>query len=98
MRRVLGIASLSALALTITTSEPAAAAFGFCVQPTAPTAFLRKPTKPFCAADRNCDRWEVDNYQNEIDRYFRSLKAYLADVDSYRDDAYAYAKCMAELD
>jgi hypothetical protein len=37
-------------------------------------------------------------YRDEIDSYFRSLKKYLSDVDAYRDDAYTYAKCMADLD
>jgi hypothetical protein len=84
--------------LVVPASQPAQAAFGFCTQPSAPTVFLRKPSKPYCAMDRSCEQWEVDSYKLEIDRYFRSLKNYLTEVDTYREDAYTYAKCMAELD
>ena len=54
--------------------------------------------KPYCAASRSCEQWQVDSYRNEVDRYFDHLKTYLADVDSYRKKAYEYASCMAELD
>jgi len=37
-------------------------------------------------------------YKDDIDRYFVSLKKYLSEVDAYRDDAYTYAKCMADFD
>jgi hypothetical protein len=99
LRRLAGrITVVLSSALVLSTSVPASAGYGYCMPPDAPLAFLRKPTKPLCAADRSCDEFEVQMYRNEIDRYFQSLKKYLADVDTYRDDAYAYAKCMADLD
>jgi hypothetical protein len=96
--RIIRVAPVLVCMLAMVGSEPASAAFGFCNQPMAPTPFLRKPTKPYCAIDRSCEQWQVDSYKNEIDRYFKSLKSYLADVDRYREDAYAYAKCMADFD
>lgn len=48
--------------------------------------------------DRSCEQWEVDNYKSDVDRYFRSLKSYLGEVDTYYEEAYAYAKCMSDLD
>jgi len=89
---------LAGCALMLPASQPAQAAFGYCSQPQAPTVFVRKPSKPYCATDRSCEQWEVDSYKSEVDRYFRSLKAYLAEVDTYSEEAYAYAKCMADLD
>jgi hypothetical protein len=85
-------------ALALSTSVPASAGFGYCSQPIAPSAYLSKPTKPYCAVDRSCDEWQDQMYKDDIDRYFVSLKKYLAEVDAYRDDAYTYAKCMADFD
>lgn len=77
---------------------PASAAYGFCYEPSAPSAFLRKPTKPYCAATRSCSDWEVDAYRSEVDRYFRDLGIYADEVDSYYSDAVEYIRCMSELD
>lgn len=82
----------------LSTSAPASAAFRFCSAPFAPTTYINKPSKPYCAASRSCERWEVDAYEAEVDRYFDKLRDYLADVDRYRSEAYDYAKCMADLD
>ena len=79
-------------------STPVQASFGFCSQPMAPTVFLRKPSKPFCAARRNCTDVDVQMYRNEIDSYFRSLKNYANEVESYYADAAQYVKCMSDLD
>jgi hypothetical protein len=79
-------------------SSSATAAFGYCSKPFAPSDFISKPSKPYCAAMRNCSDWEVQSYKSDVESYFRKLKSYLADVDQYYEDAYKYAKCMAELD
>lgn len=76
----------------------ARAAYGYCSQPIAPTAFLRKPTKPYCATNRSCSEWEVSSYRDEVDRYFRNLREYAADVDSFYSDASDYVTCMGKLD
>ena len=78
-------------------AAPTQAAFGFCSQPTAPSAFLVKPNEPYCAISQNCSEWDVQNYRNEIDRYFDSLKRYARDVDQYYNDASSYISCMADL-
>ena len=76
----------------------ASAAYSFCYEPTAPSAFLRKPTKPYCAINRSCSDWEVNSYRNEVDRYFRNLREYADDVDRYYSEAADYVACMSKLD
>lgn len=76
----------------------AKAAYGFCYEPSAPSAFLRKPTKPFCATNRSCSDWEVNSYRSEVDRYFRNLREYADEVDRYYSDAADYVACMSKLD
>ena len=89
---------IAGMCLVAVSSSPAVAAYGFCMEPRAPSVYITKPMKPYCAASRSCEQWQVDSYKNEIDRYFDNLKTYLADVDRYRKKAYEYASCMAELD
>jgi hypothetical protein len=79
-------------------SQPANAGFAYCSAPMAPSFFATKPSKPYCAMTSNCERWEVDIYNSEIEQYFKRLKQYLTDVDQFQIDAYDYAKCMAKLD
>jgi hypothetical protein len=79
-------------------SAPVQAAFGYCSQPMAPSVFLSKPSKPYCAISRNCSEWDVQMYRNEIDRYFDSLRRYASQVDDYYSDAQTYISCMADLD
>jgi hypothetical protein len=90
--------SIAILFVLPVSSAPADAAYGFCMAPRAPSVFLSKPTKPFCAASRSCEQWQVTSYKNEVEQYFNSLKTYLEDVDKYQKKAYEYAECMADLD
>lgn len=78
--------------------QSAHAAFGYCSQPIAPSVRISKPTKPYCAVLGKCSDWEIEAYRDDLERYFEKLKKYIADVDTYSDEAYAYAKCMADLD
>ncbi len=78
-------------------SHPAEAA-GFCFEPRAPTLYVSKPTKPFCAVRRECSQWKVDSYKSELERYFNSLVQYRVELDKYYKNAYEYIECMAELD
>lgn len=82
----------------ISSSQPAKAAILFCSQPYAPTAYLSKPSKPYCLTFGQCERWEIDNYRSEVDRYFRSLSQYADEVDNYYADAVQYVRCMSDLD
>lgn len=92
-------ASMPAVLITmLASSVPAQAGYGFCMEPRAPSLFVTKPQKPFCAATHSCEQWEVDMYKSAVNRYFDSLQTYLVDVDSYRKKAYEYAECMADLD
>lgn len=74
------------------------AAYGYCSQPNAPSTYLRKPSKPYCATNRTCSDWEVTSYRDELDRYFRNLRTYAEEVDSYYSDATDYISCMSKLD
>ncbi|WP_158703062.1 hypothetical protein [Allosphingosinicella vermicomposti] len=85
-----------AAAAVSVSSNTANAAYGFCIAPNAPNMFITRPAKPICY--NGCDEWQVSSYRREIDDYFRKLKRYLTEVDTYYEDAYDYAKCMAELD
>lgn len=73
-------------------------AYGFCSQPYAPTTFLSKPNKPYCATNRNCSDWEVENYRTDVERYYRDLGRYANEVDQYYSDAVDYVGCMRDLD
>jgi hypothetical protein len=70
----------------------------YCSQPTAPSAIYSKPSKPYCAITRDCEDWQIRSYRTELESYFGKLKRYLAEADTYYEEAYAYAKCMADLD
>lgn len=76
----------------------AQAASGFCSQPMAPTSYLTKPRKPFCATTRSCDDWQVQAYRNEVSRYFNNLRNYADDLDRYYSNAVDYIECMSDLD
>ena len=86
------------LILLLLFAEPARAAFAYCSQPLAPSAYMRKPTKPICAISQDCSDLDVQLYKTELEGYFKKLKKYLGDVEDYYADAYDYAKCMANLD
>lgn len=90
--------SLAASIGLFLSGSSAGAYYGYCSEPSAPSFYARKPTKPYCAANRNCSKFDVDSYNSEVDRYFRQLKQYASDVDRYYNGASAYLKCMSELD
>ena len=88
-----------ALALTIGGSSNAAlASYGYCSQPMAPSTYLNKPSKPYCATAGTCKQWDVDNYKNQVNSYYDSLNRYAREVDDYYEQASRYVKCMADLD
>ena len=64
----------------------------------APSAFLTKPSKPYCATNRSCSDWEVSNYRREVSSYYDSLNRYAREVDEYYNQASSYVKCMSDLD
>ena len=72
--------------------------YGYCTQPFAPSAYLSKPSKPFCATMRNCSDWEVRSYRYEVDRYYANLRRYAGEVDDYYEEAISYIRCMQDLD
>lgn len=72
-------------------------AYGFCSQPMAPSAYLSKPNKPFCAGMGECTKWQVDSYQREVRSYFDNLRRYAGEVDDYYNDASRYIQCMSDL-
>ncbi len=74
------------------------AAYGFCVQPHAPSAFFTKPSKPYCYTSRNCAEWQITGYKSDVDRYYRDLHQYAGQVDDYYNGATKYVECMSYLD
>jgi hypothetical protein len=97
-RKLVAVAGMC-LALAVSSAAPSAnAAFGFCSQPMAPTAYLSKPRKPFCATDRSCEQWEVDMYRNRVRDYYSNLRQYANEVDQFYRDAADYVDCMSDLD
>lgn len=87
-------------ALTLATFATSAATAGICFEPRAPSiGFLTQPRKLYChSTSTGCSQWEIDAYRRDVQRYFDSLREYVANVDKYRKAAYDYAKCMADLD
>lgn len=76
----------------------ATGAYSYCSEPRAPSIYLSKPTKPFCATTRNCEQWQVDMYRNEVRSYYNDLETYADDVDRYYRNAADYVECMSDLD
>lgn len=86
------IIAVAALVATLPLG-PAAAQYSYCSQPSAPTAYLRKPDKPFCAASRSCEDYKVSAYRNDVETYFRKLKRYAEEVDTFHSEASDYVEC-----
>jgi hypothetical protein len=95
-KRITG--TITAISISFVLSSSASASFSYCSKPYAPSDYISKPSKPFCATMRNCSDWEIRSYKSDVENYFRKLRAYLVDVDQYYENAYDYAKCMADLD
>lgn len=89
---------LASLAVGVCSSSVGAS--GICFEPRAPSiGFVSQPRKPYCqSTSKGCSQWEIDSYRRDVQRYFETLRTYVADVDKYRKEAYEYAKCMADLD
>lgn len=100
IHRALRTCTLIAIAATLplATAASAPGALRYCNQPQPPHLFVRPPTKPYCVQTKSCRAYDVNSYNESVDRYFDGLKDYLRDVDRYRTSAYEYAKCMADID
>ena len=98
MRKFVTVVGLSILTLSPASSHSTASSYAYCMQPSAPTTWLRKPSEPICSSMGRCTDLDVSMYKTDIERYFRSLRTYLAEVDRFREQAYEYAQCMAKLD
>jgi hypothetical protein len=95
MRRLLVLVVAGATMMGFSTSASAS----FCLEPRAPSAmFVRKPTKPYCAASRSCSEWDVNSYKAEVKRYYDQLEEYAASVTTFHKNAVEYVECMANLD
>lgn len=88
------IAMLAALG-ALMASSPATAS-GYCSMPMPPTTYLTKPRVPSCY--NGCERYQIEAYRRDVDRYYEQLRSYLRAVDQYRSDAYDYARCMVDLE
>ena len=97
-RKLIAIAGIGLVVAATSTGPSANAAFGFCSQPMAPSTYLSKPSKPYCAANRSCEEWEVNMYRNQVRNYYHDLKRYADEVDEFYRDAADYVECMSDLD
>ena len=84
--------------LPLTATRAATVGTSFCMEPRAPSLYIVKPTRPFCAASRSCSEFEVSSYKRSVDSYFSELRQYVSDVDRFSKKAYEYAQCMTDLD
>jgi hypothetical protein len=91
------IVVLAGVALQVPTTS-ALAAYGYCMEPRAPSLYASKPSKPYCATSQNCSSFEVEQYRSSIKSYYSQLEQYLVDVDKFRKLAYEYADCEAKSD
>ena len=96
MRIRIAVAGVATLALGSSASTPAGASLGFCMEPRAPSAYLSRPSKPYCY--NGCSSWEVDNYKSQVRTYYSELRMYADDVDHYYKNAGEYVECMSKLD
>lgn len=89
----------TALALSLALCLPASGADAvqsrFCMEPTAPISFLRRPALPYCASSRSCDQFEVNTYNQALTRFRRQLVEYAEQVDRYYRTAGEYIECMS---
>ena len=83
---------------SLVNSAAASAAYGFCSAPSAPSAYLSKPNKPYCFSARSCSSWEINSYKSDVDRYYENLRSYAKQVDNYYNSATKYVECMSYLD
>lgn len=86
------------LASTLAVGSAEAMVQRYCMQPNPPTAFLSRPSRPFCATTGRCSDFEISSYRSEVERYFRRLRQYASDVDTYYEEASTYIRCMSNLD
>ena len=97
MRKMIPVIAMLGISAMVPGSSASAAYVGFCFEPRAPIAILSKPTKPYCAVSRSCDKWQVDNYRSSVERYYSDLESYASDVDRYYKKAAEYIECMSDL-
>lgn len=97
-KRFVCAAMLGGVVISSLCAPAATGAYSYCSEPRAPSAYLSKPTKPFCATTSNCEQWQVDMYRNEVRSYYNDLQAYADDVDRYYRNAADYVECMSDLD
>lgn len=93
---VLGLAVAPALAYCHPPSAPQFQTFGGTPQP---------PQTPYCVDTftntHTCDRFQIDNYNRQVerynealDRYYRDVESYAQAVDRYYDEAVRYVDCL----
>lgn len=96
---------LAFLAYILATSYALAGVY--CSEPTAPTFYETKPTKPdvpYCVNEfsgtNTCDEFTISSYNAEVEAYNSALRSYrssaqlyISELNSYLRDAKDYADC-----
>lgn len=92
-RRIALRSAGSALALLALCGQASA----FCSQPSPPMFKPTKPTVPWCVNEWNnthtCSDWEIDSYNSDVRQYRNEVDRYITGLNTYLDDAVAYAEC-----
>jgi hypothetical protein len=77
-----GVIKMRTLLIALGLILLSSAAFGFCLEPSAPYG---SPSAPFYY-DNICDSWAVDSYRDE-------LEGQLSELNNYAEEAIDYAEC-----
>lgn len=95
MKNVILVAALGGI---LSIGPANAAASSYCSEPRAPSMYISKPSKPYCASSRSCSSWEVSSYKSSVERYYQELEDYADGVNRYVRQANDYIECMSDLD
>ena len=72
-------------------------AISWCSEPSAPYYKPSKPYTPACVNEfsrtHTCSAFELNSYNDDIERYNRDVNSYIRDLQRYVDDAFKYAEC-----
>ena len=86
---------------------PVHAAQAYCYDPSfsgsEPSGPFSKPSVPYCLSgygysrEHTCDAWEIQSYQDELDRYIRDLQSYSNEASEFANEAIDYANAVTEF-
>lgn len=85
----------------------ATSALAFCFEPSfserSPSGPFSKPDVPYCLSgygysrEHTCEAWEIQSYQDEVDRHIRDLQTYSDEASDFANEAIDYANAVTEF-